>query len=368
MSFDVAVVGAGVVGSAIAYECARRGASVVLVERDEPGSHASGAAAGMLAPCSEAHEAGPFLDMARESLALWPGFAAQVAEDGGADPELHLDGLLRVALSEDDAETVQARLAWQQQAGITDATWLDAAQAVEIEPALQHDVAGAAYYPGEGHVHSRRAVQALVKAAAARGAEIRSGGEVSGPTPRGLALSGASGIEARTVILAAGAWLGKLAARFGGALHVEPVHGQLLALTGLPHPPRRVLYAGHDGYVVAKRDGTVLVGATEEHRGYDTTPSDAVAHQLRGKAERLLQGVEHATAETHWTGLRPAAPDHLPLLGPLPGRDDTRVLVAGGHYRNGVLLAPATARGMADLALDGRAPQGWHPFDPRRLA
>jgi glycine oxidase len=129
-----------------------------------------------------------------------------------------------------------------------------------------------------------------------------------------------------------------------------------------------VLYAGPSGYVVAKRDGTVLAGATEEHRGFDTAPSPEVAATLRRQAERLLSDAVQATAQADWTGLRPAAPDRLPLLGPLPGRDDTRVLVAGAHHRNGVLLAPATARGIAALALDGAAPPGWQPFDPRRFA
>lgn len=367
MGFDVAVVGAGVVGSAIAWECARRGARVLLVDRDEPGRHASGAAAGMLAPCSEAHQPGPFLDLARESLALWPGVAAAIEDDGGVDPQLHLDGLLRVALGEEDAAQVQARLAWQRAAGIAEGTWVDACRALEIEPALRPDIAGAAWYPGEGHVHSRHAVSALVAAARARGAEVRSGAEVTGLSPQGVALRGAPDVAAGTVVLAAGAWLGRLAARFGAALPVEPVGGQLLALHGLPRTPRTVLYAGLHGYVVAKRDGTVLAGATEEHRGFDTAPSPDVAERLRRQAERLLAGAEQATASADWTGLRPAAPDRLPLLGPLPGRDDTRVLVAGAHYRNGVLLAPVTARGIADLALDGRAPEAWRPFDPRRF-
>jgi glycine oxidase len=355
--YDVAVVGAGVIGAAIAFECASRGASVLLIDRGEPGGGASGAAAGMLAPCSEAHAPGPFLDAARQSLALWPSFAARVAEDGGIDPELCLDGLLRIACDEDAAADVQARLRWQQDAGITEGVWVDAAEARDVEPALRADIAGAAWHPGEGHVNTRRAVEALVAAARARGADVRLNAEVVDERS----------ISARRVILAAGAWLGDLAARFGGTLPVRPVHGQLIALRGIPHPPRRVVYAGLQGYVVAKRDGTVLAGATEEERGFDTAPDAAATRRLRTQAAALIDGVEHATAVTAWTGLRPQAPDGLPLLGPLPGRDDDRVLVAGGHYRNGVLLAPLTARGMADMALEGRTPAGWSAFDPRRL-
>jgi len=355
--YDVAVVGAGIVGSAIAYECARRGARVVLLDRDEPGAHASGAAAGMLAPCSEAHAPGPFLDLARASLALWPGFAAAAHADGGVDPELQLDGLLRVALGEDDARGVQERLRWQHEAGIAGGTWLEPDDAITMEPALTQDLAGAAWYPGEGHVHSRHAVRALVAAAAAHGAEIRRGADVRSPTD----------LDAGRIVLAAGAWLAPLATAFGGTLPVQPVHGQLLALTGVPQPPRRVLFAGLHGYAVAKRDGTVLAGASEEPRGFDTTPDLQTTRRLRAQAERLLPAAAGARGATTWTGLRPAAPDRLPLLGPLPGHDDGSVLVAGAHYRNGVLLAPETARGIAGMALDGRTPAGWEAFDPRRF-
>jgi glycine oxidase len=361
--FDVAVVGAGVAGSAVAWECARRGASVVLLDRDQPGSHASGAAAGMLAPCSEAHDCGPFLDLARASLRLWPDFARGLAEAGGGDPQLELDGLLRVALTEADAAAVQENLRRQHDGGIADGTWLDAARARELEPALHPGTAGAGWYPGEGHVNSRHAVQALVAAARARGAQVRAGAEVAGPAPGGVALTDGTRIAATTTVLAAGAWLGELSARFGAALPVAPVHGQLLVLAGVPRTPRRVLYAGRNGYVVAKRDGTVLAGATEEDRGFDTTPDAAATVRLRDQAARLLDGAGAAQLAHVWTGLRPAAPDHLPMLGRLaPG-----VLVAGAHYRNGVLLAPVTARGIADLALDGRTPPGWDAFSPRRV-
>jgi glycine oxidase len=369
-SFDVAVVGAGIIGAAIAYECAGRGARVVLLDRDQPGGAASGAAAGMLAPCSEAHAVGPFLDLARGSLCQWPQFAARVREAGGVDPELDLDGLLRVALDEDAGRTIQDRLRWQQDTGISDGSWVDAATARDLEPALHQGVAGAAWYPNEGHVHSRHAVRALVAAAKAHGAEVKAGAEVIGEAaPTGtIALRDGTRIESARVVLAAGAWLSRLAQAFGGCLPVEPVHGQLLVLTGVPRPPKRVVFAGLHGYAVGKRDGTVLVGATEEPRGFDTTPDPAHTTTLRAQAARLIAGTTAATVtQATWTGLRPAAPDRLPLLGPLPGRDVGRVLVAGGHYRNGVLLAPATARGIADLALEGRTPEGWGAFDPRRL-
>jgi glycine oxidase len=367
--FDVAVAGAGIIGSAIAYECASRGLRVVLLDRDEPGAHASGAAAGMLAPCSEAHQAGPFLDLAREGLAQWPELALRVREDSGSDPELMLDGLLRVAVDEAAAAEVQTRLRWQNGAGIDEGRWVDIAAARELEPALSGDIAGAAWYPHEGHVHSRSAVRALVDAAQRRGAAVVTNAEVVGPAvgAPGVRLRTGEEIHATRVVLSSGAWLGELATAFGSALPVRPVYGQLAVLRGVPAPPRRVVFAGLHGYVVAKRDGTVLAGATEEDRGFDTAPRPEVTATLHARAARLVAGAAEATTVHAWTGLRPCAPDRLPLLGPLPGRDDGSVLVAGGHHRNGVLLAPVTARGIAAMLVDGVAPHGWEAFDPRRF-
>lgn len=367
--YDVAVAGAGIVGAAIAYECAARGLRVVLLDRDEPGTKASGAAAGMLAPCSEAHQAGPFLDLARQSLALWPELARRVQDDSGRDPELVLDGLLRVALDEATADEVMQRLAWQRDCGLAEGEWVDAATARELEPSLTADAFGAAWYPREGHVHSRPAVRALVEAARRHGAEVVIGAAVAGParsTP-GVRLQSGEEIQAGRTVLATGAWLGELSGVFGAALPVKPVHGQIAVLHGLPAPPRRVVYAGLHGYVLAKRDGTVLAGATEEDRGFDSTPDPEVTATLQAKAARLVGGAAGATAVHAWTGLRPCAPDRLPLLGPLPGERGGSVLVAGGHYRNGVLLAPVTARGIAAMLTGEGTPEGWEAFDPRRF-
>jgi glycine oxidase len=368
-AFQVAVVGAGIVGAAVAYECASRGARVLLLERDEPGRQASGAAAGMLAPCSEAHQPGPFLAMGRESLSMWPQWADRIREDGGGDPELELCGLLRVAADEEASTEVRERLRRQSAAGIEAGRWLEADEARDMEPALAEGIVGAAWYPGEGHVHSPHAVRALVEAARRRGATVRTGVAVVGPahTGCGLRLQTGEEVQADGTVLAAGARLGGLTRAFGAELPVRPVHGQLVALRDLPRIPGHVLFGGLLGYAVAKRDGLVLVGATEEDRGFDTTPHDDVTQRLRRRAAGLLRGADQARTAHTWAGLRPCAPDKLPLLGPLPGSDDARVLVAGAHYRNGVLLAPVTARGMADMLLDGRTPPGWQAYDPRRL-
>jgi glycine oxidase len=163
-------------------------------------------------------------------------------------------------------------------------------------------------------------------------------------------------------------WTGAIAAAFGAsALTVEPVRGQLLGLRGLVPAPARVLYAGRQGYAVAKRDGLTLVGATEERAGFEARPTEAAEAALNEVGLRLLRGFPSATLARAWVGLRPRSPDGLPLLGQLPDvTGGSALFVATGHFRNGVLLAPATAQGMASMVLDGVRPAGWDAFDPRR--
>jgi glycine oxidase len=360
--FDVAVVGAGIAGCAVAWACQRRGARVVVLERGAPAGGASGAAAGMLAPSSEAHGPGPFLDLARRSLALWPGLAEALREEGGVDCELDISGLLRLALDDADLPALCQRLAWQRAQGIA-VEWLDGAGAAAAEPALAR-AAGALLYAGEGHVQSVRAVTALLAAARRRGAEVLCDAEVVGALEGGGArLAGGREVAADRVVLCAGAWSGALAAALGaGALPVEPVRGQILGVRDLHPPPSRVLYAGLQGYAVGKRDGVTLVGATEERAGFEARLTEAAEMRLRAVGTRLLRGFATATPVHAWVGLRPRAPDGLPLLGRL----GDRLFTATGHHRNGVLLAPVTAEGMASIVLDGVVPPGWERFDPRR--
>jgi len=354
-SWDVAVVGAGIAGAAVAWGCARRGARVVILERGAPASGASGAAAGMLAPGSEAPEPGPFLDLCRRSLGLWPELAAELLDVAGVDCELDTGGLLRVALDGAEAARIRERATGE---------WLDPDEVADLEPALG-PCAGAVLHRGEGHVHSVRAVEALLAAAAAaRGAEVVAGVEVTGCLPAGgVRLADGREVAARAVVLCAGAWSGAVGASLGApGLPVEPVRGQILALRGVDPAPRLVVYAGSRGYAVAKRGGLTLVGATEERAGFDARPTEAGQAWLAGVGARLLRGFATGTAAHVWAGLRPRAPDGLPLLGRL----GERLFAATGHHRNGVLLAPATAEGMASVVLDGVTPPGWEAFDPVR--
>ena len=366
--YDVAVIGAGIAGCALAMECARRGADVVLVERGQPGAGASGAAAGMLAPGSEADEPGAFFDAARTSLAMWPTMAATAAEASGIDCGLISCGLLRIAQDAADAAALQQRIEWQRTAGV-DVERLDEPGTLAIEPACAEAGHGAAWYRDAGHVDSPAAVRAFATAAQRLGATMLDGTEVVGATAGGaLRLAGNKDLHAATVVVAAGAWSSLVATALGvHAPPLGPMRGQLILLRGARQLPQTVLYRGRLGYALARRDGTLVVGATEEDAGFDVRATAAATEQLLGTARQLVSGASEATFIGSRVGLRPTTPDGLPLLGELGTLGATRVLVASGHHRNGVLLAPLTATAMAQLALEATPPPELEAFDPCRF-
>jgi glycine oxidase len=184
----------------------------------------------------------------------------------------------------------------------------------------------------------------------------------------GVQLADGRSLAAAAVVLCAGAWSGALAPAMGASpVPIEPVRGQLLRLRGLVPTPARVLYAGRRGYAVTKRHGVTLVGATEECAGFEVRRTEAAETWLRGVGARLLRGFDSASADGACVGLRPRSPDGLPLLGCLGDiHGGGALFTATGHYRNGVLLAPATAEGMPSVVLDGDTPPGWEAFGPRR--
>lgn len=365
---EVAVVGAGIVGCAIAWECARRGASVLLLDRGEPGAEASSAAAGMLAPETEAADPGEFLELGMRSRAMWPEFAASVEEASGMSCGLRPSGLLRVAWDAEEADALRARFAWLRAAG-SEVEWLDGPAVAEAEPAFGGTASGAAWFPGAAHVDARATIAALLAAMRTRDVEIRAGTEVArGGVAGAFRFADGELLVARIVILATGSWTARLVRPWEGiTVPIRPMRGQLVSLEGVDPVPRRILYGGPLGYAVGRADGTVLVGATEEDAGFDASPSEAATEQLVAAARRLLRGAAAATGVTPRAGLRPATADGLPVMG--EGERTargSRLFVAAGHHRNGVLLAPATAAGIAGLALDGTKPAGWEPFRPGR--
>jgi glycine oxidase len=366
-SADAIVVGGGVIGCAVAYALAREHLSVVLLEAEDVASGASGAAAGMLAPVSEAAGPGPLLRLGLESLALFPALVAELRERSGIDPELERSGCLRIAATEEEARALR----WRDRVLPSfDLEWLDTEAARRLEPSLSPEIHGGLFSPHESHVRSAVLSRALALGAASLGAELRLGTPVRGLLRDGARVKGvetaAGRVEGANVVLCTGvaaghspAWLGR-----EGTLPIVPVRGQILSLA--PRPPGlRTIVWGGTTYLVPKRDGSIVVGATEERAVFDRRVTAAGVSQLLGEAIRLVPGLDDASFAGAWAGLRPATPDHLPMVGPWPGVDG--LLLSAGHYRNGVLLAPLTAQLIAGLVLGKGMPEEAAPLRPERF-
>jgi glycine oxidase len=354
----VAVVGGGAVGCAVAFVLARAGLAVALFERGELAGESSGAAAGMLAPLGEAETDGPLRRWGLRALDAFGGLVEELRERTGIDPELTRSGLLHVATDEARAAALRRRATVEPGLGLA---WLGAAELRTLEPALTPAACGALLSPREAHVRSPLLVRAFAEAAAHEGARLRTGTPVVGlardqervvgvETPEGR-------VDAGQVVLAAGSFTGLCARWLDPAprLPVTPVRGQIVALDAPRPGPRATLWGAGGTYLVPKRDGSLVVGATTEHVGFDRRVTAGAVAALLDAGAALVPGLADAGFRRAWAGLRPDTPDHLPLVGPVPGAPG--LVVAAGHYRNGVLLSGITAQMVADGLLGKGFPE-----------
>lgn len=367
-SVDVAVIGGGVIGCAAAYYAAKRGASVALLEAEQIGSGASGAAAGMLNAQAESHEPSPLLDLLLESRKMHRPLSEELYERTGLDPEYVWEGTLRIATDDTFAEKLAAEHAWQREEGLS-SRWLDAEEARELEPALSPATIAALYLPEDGQVNSPRLVQALALGAAREGASITEAARVTGFLTANGRITGVRTVEekipADSVMFAGGVVSGQLSESLGLRLPVYPVKGETLSVTARPAPVRANVW-DDCCYLVPKKDGRVVVGATEEPGVYDRRPTLGGVARLSGAAADLVPALSRAPFAHAWGGLRPTTPDGYPILGPVG--EIQNLFIATGHYRNGVLLAPITGEILSALALGEIPPVDIRPFSPERFA
>jgi glycine oxidase len=367
----VAIIGAGVVGLSVAWRLAARGVSVQVFDRGAAGAGASHAAAGMLAACAEAEPGEEALvALGRESQARWPAFAAELLEVSGIDVELRPEGTLLLALTADDQARLSHQLVFQQKLGLP-LQWISAAETRRREPHLAGKLAGAVFSPEDTQVDNRKLVGALRVAAEAAGASITEYRAVSAISSRGgrvdgIVLADGSKVAADVVVLAAGAWSRSIDG-LDPQLRppVRPIKGQMLALRTDPAAPllTHVVWAP-GAYLVPRRDGRLLVGATVEEKGYDSSLTAGGMLSLLEAAWRAVPAIEDLPIDEMWVGHRPGSRDDAPILGagPIDG-----LIYATGHHRNGILLAPITADTIARLALDDVVDAAIRPFGIERF-
>jgi glycine oxidase len=352
---DVAVIGGGIMGSAVSLRLAQRGVRVTVVERAIPGAEASSAAAGILGPQMEAEGPGPLLDLGLMSRALYPSLATELHEATGIDVGYDRSGVLGAALDDAGETELAARLEWQQRRGLR-VTQLAGAELAEREPALGPDVRAALLFPDDGQVNARELARAFSQAAAVAGARFLTGRyvrrvRVDAGTATGVELDGEV-LPAGAVVVAAGSWSGLIDGAGIPAAVVRPARGQLVSIETRPPLFRHVIAVHGRGYLVPRRDGTVLAGSTVEMAGFRKEVTVGGLAAILTLAGRLVPGLAEAPVTGSWSNFRPFTEDHLPVLGATPVRG---LVLATGHFRNGILLAPITAEAIAELVETGRS-------------
>jgi len=387
-SFDAVFVGGGVIGLASAWRAAQAGAKVAVLERAEPPAGATNVAAGMLAPVGELTfgERG-LLEMTLASGAMWTDFAAEVEAAGGEGTGYEQCGALHVALDRDEAGELRREHDLQREHGL-EAEWLTPRQCRALEPGLVPTFIGGVLAASEASVDPRRLALALAAALREAGGELRTGTEVvdglwdgerlvgvrTAPTaaephdalPAYASKRREDDVHADTVVLCSGAWSGQTPWLPEEARpSVRPVKGETVELRpreGEPAPAARIV-ASERVYLVPRPDGRLIVGATQEERGFDTVVTAGGVHELLREAYRVLPDVAEMEFAGAIAGLRPGTPDNLPIVGrgPVDG-----LVLATGHFRNGILLTPLTAAAVAATLAGAEPPAAIAGADPAR--
>jgi len=347
---DVLVIGGGVIGLLTARELRRAGADVTLVERGEPGRESSWAGGGIVSPLYPWRYADAVTELAGWSQRHYPSLCNELRHATGIDPELEPSGLLVEAPGEE-----QVAAAWASAHRVA----LEAVARDEIrqlEPGLLQPAASALWLPDVAHVRNPRLVKALRADVEARGVSVLAAHPVTGwqdQSDRITAVETPHGrVAADIFVVCAGSWSGELLGPLGARPDIHPVKGQMILFRAAPGTVRTIHLAA-DRYAIPRRDGRVLFGSTLEDTGFDKQTTDAAREELWRIAATRFPALREAGLERHWAGLRPSSPSGIPYIGRHP--TFANLFVNAGHFRNGIVLGPASARLLADLVL-GRAP------------
>jgi glycine oxidase len=363
--FDVAIAGAGLIGGSIALELARAGLSVGVFDRQEPGQESSWAGAGILSPAPESASMIPLVPLAKASIAIYPDFVRMVEEISGQSAGYRPKGTLQAIFSRDAREELSTVVALHHGLGLR-AEALSAADARELEPSLSDELEAAVLRPHEASVDNRALTQAVLEAARRSGVQFFSGAGVEaiwreGGRCAGLQLKNEK-IEAQSTVMAAGCFSASIE---GAAAYapVRPAKGQMVSLRADDLKIERVLWS-EKIYLVPRNDGRILAGATVEYVGFERGLTAGGLEKVLAGAIELSPGLAAARVEETWAGLRPDSPDHLPILGPT---DVDGLLIATGHFRGGILLAPITAKLVREWVTLQNVSVNWDRFSPMRF-
>jgi len=364
-TFDVAIAGGGLIGGTIAFELARAGLHVALFDRQQPGEGSSWAAAGILSPAPENAGMISTVQLGRASLQLYPEFVAAVEEISGQTVGYRARGTLEALFSTDAQEQLSTIIALHHGLGLK-AEPVSAEDAREMEPALSPELEVAVFRPDEASVDNRALTKVVLTAAERSGVKtfaassvqsiVRDGGRCAG-----LLVDGEK-VQSRWAIIAAGC----CSAEIEGAAHyapVRPAKGQMIALRAEGFSIERVLWSDHV-YLVPRNDGRILAGATVEYVGFEKKVTLGGLQKIVTAALQLAPALADAQVAETWAGLRPDAPDHLPIIGPT---DLDGLLIATGHFRSGILLAPITAQLIREWITTQNVSQDWARFSPMRF-
>lgn len=346
MAFDAIIAGAGIIGSTIAWRLAQRGLHVLLADAGRMGGEASFAGAGMLAPGGEIEEHSVWNELALDGLRLYSAFVAELQEETGFRIDFQRLGAVELAFSDEEWRALQARAARQAVLGIPSCA-LSRNELRHHSPLARHDVAGALFYPEDALVDPRDLMAALRAACQTRGVEIREGLRVSSIDPQARVVrmeTSVGRLEAAVGVLAAGAWSSQIPVQGQTLAASHPVRGHLIGYLLEPHALGPILRRAHT-YLLQRAGGLVVAGTSSEQVGFDRALDPAIIADIHKRAVAVVPSLAACRPAEQWLGFRPAAEGDRPAMGRC---GQTFLWLAYGHYRNGILMAPATAHRLAE--------------------
>lgn len=366
---DTVIIGGGIIGLSVAFELAKRGHPVTVLEKGICGGQATGAAAGMLAPFSEIHEDNDdFFQLCHASLKLYPTWQSEIRKLSELDFEYNQNGSLHVVFHEADELALESRQKWQQSQGVRSEI-IRGDALFRLEPELTKSAVAAMYYPDEHHVYTPDFIKSLKLACTALGVQILEEVgeiEITKVTADSILLTTAheQQIPANQCILSTGAWTAQYEEALNVRLPIYPIRGQICAYPQQDKSVNHIIFSSQ-GYVVSKAIGQIVCGASEDVAGFDTSVTEKGINRLLKWSRKLFPFMNDWEPILTWAGLRPATQDGYPLIGRLSHLPN--IIMASGHYRNGILLSPITAKIVADLYEQQDTSINIERFNPQRF-